>query len=159
MTCQQVHDRLQDYAVRALDAEERRLVDEHVLKCAECRQELALMSVLIANLDTLPQLAPPPEFALRIMAALPRRSPTLSPWWSVLLIPLLGIPAWLFRAKLAADLLRWTGMSHIDRIPFPQIATFTPGQLGIAAGAVLLCGLIPLVGGLYWGWRYYSESW
>ncbi len=54
---------------------ERAVVEHHLGECARCSSELEGWSLLFAELGELPELAPTPGFADRVMAELPRPRP------------------------------------------------------------------------------------
>jgi anti-sigma-K factor RskA len=61
------------YALDALDAEERRLVEEHIAGCAACGERLRWMQPAVDVLPaTVPPEAPPPELKARIMEVVER---------------------------------------------------------------------------------------
>ena len=81
MNCVEIRQSVQDYVTRELSIENRRLFDAHLVECAECQRELALMTALVSTLDHQPVLEPPPGFGQKVLASLPRqRSFSLSPW-------------------------------------------------------------------------------
>lgn len=63
------------YALDALDAEERRLVEEHIAGCAACGERLRWMQPAVDVLPaTVPPEAPPPELKARIMDVVEREA-------------------------------------------------------------------------------------
>ena len=58
MNCEEVRRSVQDYVTRELNPEGRRLFDAHLVECAECQRELALMTALVSTLDHQPVLEP-----------------------------------------------------------------------------------------------------
>ena len=61
--------RLQDYLDSPLAARVTARIDAHLDTCAVCRSELASLRKVSQVLDSVPALAPSPEFGLRVMAA------------------------------------------------------------------------------------------
>lgn len=61
-------DRLQAYVEKALDAADFAVVDSHLNGCPQCQSEVAEWRSLFTMLATLPQYAPQPDFANRVMA-------------------------------------------------------------------------------------------
>ena len=61
--------RLQDYLETRLAARVTARIDAHLDTCAVCRSELATLRKVSQALDSMVQLAPSPEFGLRVMAA------------------------------------------------------------------------------------------
>lgn len=78
--CDRVRESIPDFVGGSLDAEERGAVAAHLELCAECREEAALVELLLASKESAP-----PELADRIHAAV-RRRPIVSstrPWWGL----------------------------------------------------------------------------
>ena len=158
MSCRDIRELLPDYATRELSPENRRLVDEHVLTCDDCRRELALASAIVSSLETQPVRTPSAGFSTKLMASLPQQRRMPSPWWWLSLIPVLGGSAWLFRKPLLGDLLHLLEETGIQRVQLPQVSDLTMAQFGIGAAVVVGFGLLLLAGGLYAGWKYLSEN-
>ncbi|HZE74430.1 MAG TPA: zf-HC2 domain-containing protein [Gemmatimonadales bacterium] len=77
LTCEAAFRQLDDYLDRALDAEEMRLIDEHLATCAACLTEFTFeRSVLEHVRDKLRDVAVPPELLARISAQLADRTPS-----------------------------------------------------------------------------------
>jgi anti-sigma-K factor RskA len=58
------------HAIRALDADDERMVEEHVAGCERCRRQLAEFESVAASLAyAAPPAAPPPDLRSRILAA------------------------------------------------------------------------------------------
>jgi hypothetical protein len=83
----------------------------------------------------------------------------LSPWWALLLVPILGTAAYLFRAPLVAEALRLFRSLRIDGFESLQLPGLSLAQLGLTALVPVGLGLLVLAAGVYWGWKYYSEGW
>jgi anti-sigma factor RsiW len=158
LNCDGVRARLQDYVTRELTPDERRMVDEHLLACAECRQELALMTIVVTNLDHQPVLEPGPDFSARVMARLPARvARTVSPLWSLVAAPVLGLVGFLFRVPFLSFLLGLAGRFGIGAVRLPDPNSINWLQPTFQLG--LLVFLVAVFGGaLFFGWRYYSED-
>ena len=152
MNCDDAGRLLQDYATRELTPGQRRLVDEHLLGCEECRRELALMSVVVSGLDTQPVLEPSPGFSGRVLAGLPRqRSFVPGPLWALVLVPVLGGLIYLFRGQLTGGL---AGL--LERVP--DLSGVTMQQLAIVPLAAVGLGLAMVAAVGAYCWRVYSES-
>jgi anti-sigma-K factor RskA len=68
-TCTDVHDAAAEYALDILDSEERSAVAAHLLRCPECRREVAAMTSVGARLlDLVPGTEPPLGFDRRVLA-------------------------------------------------------------------------------------------
>jgi len=111
-----VLDSLPAYALGSLDEEEKRLVEEHVLGCHICRQELDEFQVVADNLLlAVPEALPPAALKGRLTERIQRlnRTPTKAPpgWrfpWplpvgaiaAIVLIVILGISNLIFWQRL-----------------------------------------------------------
>ena len=156
MNCEEVRRSLQDYVTRELSPESRRLFDGHLVECAECQRELALMTALVSTLDHQPVLEPSPGFGQKVLASLPRqRSFALSPWWSLTLAPLLAGIVWLFRAPLERYVMGWFGRFGTNSITLP---TLSMQSVEIAAAAVVGLGLLVAAGGAMFCWQTYLRD-
>jgi hypothetical protein len=67
-SCRQILSRLEDYAMEALSAEQRRAVREHLSRCADCRAEAVAADPLFLFAGSAPA-ALPDEEASRILEA------------------------------------------------------------------------------------------
>lgn len=77
LTCEAAFRQLDDYLDRALDAEEMRLIDEHLATCAACLTEFTFeRSVLEHVRGKLREVAVPPELLARISAQLADAAPS-----------------------------------------------------------------------------------
>jgi len=157
MNCDEVKRSLQDYVTRELAPDDRRLFDAHLVECGECQRELALMTAVVSTLDHQAVLEPSAGFSHKVLASLPRQrqSLLLSPWWSLVLAPVLGGLAWLFRVPLEHGLAGLLGRSGIGNITLPAL---TMQNAGIAAAAVAGLGLLVAVGGAYYCWEHYLRD-
>jgi anti-sigma factor RsiW len=156
MNCDEVRQSVQDYVMRELEPESRRMFDAHLVECAECQRELALMTAVVSTLDHQPVLEPPPGFSANVLAALPRqRSFAPSPWWALALAPVLGGLAWLFRAPLDRGIAGLLGHYLPGSISLP---TLTMQNVGIAAAAVVGLGLLVAAGGAVFCWQTYLQE-
>jgi len=164
MNCDDAKALLQDYATRQLTAEERHAIDRHLLDCEECRRELALISAVVSSLDSQPSLHPSPGFNHKVMASLPDQiRPTPSPWWSLLLVPVLGGLAYLFRSALSRGLLGLLDRTGIDwsalsQTRLPDLPAVSPQNLALALLAAAGIGVAVVIGAATLCWRYYSEG-
>ncbi len=159
LSCAATKGLLQDYLARDLPPSQRAMVDAHLLDCEDCRQELALLSVVISGLVTQPVIEPPAGFTQRVLAGLPARSRfILNPWWSLALAPVLAGAAYLLRAPLVAGLFRVAEWSGLTRVQLPAVPALTLGQIGLfgAAGAGVVLAAFGL--GLAFCWRWYAGA-
>lgn len=79
--CAEIRDLIPDRVSGRLDETEARRVDEHVASCADCRQEWALIRLLVDSRPTAPE-----GLARRIGVALredARGRVTRAPWWGL----------------------------------------------------------------------------
>jgi anti-sigma factor RsiW len=156
MNCDEVRRSVQDYVTRELSIEDRRLFDAHLVECAECQRELALMTAVVSSLDHQPVLAPSPEFGQKVLASLPRqRSLVLSPWWSLALAPLLAGLVWLFRVPIERSVASLLGRLGTGNITVPAVSL---QQAGVAVAAIVGLGLLLAAGGAVFCWRVYFQE-
>jgi len=156
MNCDEVRRSVQDYVTRELSPENRRLFDAHLVECAECQRELALMTALVSTLDHQPVLEPRPGFGEKVLASLPRqRSFALSPWWSLALAPLLAGLVWLARVPLERGIAGLLGRFVPSDITMPALSM---QNAAIAAAAVAGLGLLVAVGGAVFCWQTYLRD-
>jgi len=156
MNCDEVRRSVQDYVTRELSPESRRLFDAHLVECAECQRELALMTALVSTLDHQPVLEPRPGFGEKVLASLPRqRSFALSPWWSLALAPLLAGLVWLARVPLERGIAGLLGRFVPSDITMPALSM---QNAAIAAAAVAGLGLLVAVGGAVFCWQTYLRD-
>jgi len=73
-----VHSLIGPYAVDALDAQDRALVERHLLVCTECREDLAAYSDVTAALADAEATAPPASLRARVLEEV-ARTPQLTP--------------------------------------------------------------------------------
>jgi len=164
MNCDDVKELLQDYVTRELDPDRRKFVDEHLLECDECRRELALVSVVVSSLDTIPVLEPSADFSRNVMAALPRRRMFVpNPSWALILAPILAGLAWLFRAQLLSGLLSLLRRCGVDPSAFSipasvRLPAVSTAQLGLAVAVLTVLGLGLAIGTAVWCWQRYVRD-
>ena len=157
MNCVEVRQAVQDYVTRELAPEDRRLFDAHLVECAECQRELALVTALVSSLDHQPVLEPAPGFGDKVLRSLPRqrRGLLLSPWWSLALGPILAGAVWLFRAPLERGIAGLFGRYVPGNITLPAL---TMQNAGIAAAAIALAGVAVTVGAGAYVWQVYLRD-
>jgi anti-sigma factor RsiW len=156
MMCSEVQALLQAYVMREIEPEQRRFVDSHVVDCSDCQRELALMTAVVSTLDHQPVLEPPPGFGEKVLAALPRqRAFVPSPWWALALAPLLAGAAFLLRGPVARALETVFSRSSLSHLSLPAVSF---QQAGIAAGAVVVLGLLVAAGGAVFCWQTYLRD-
>jgi anti-sigma factor RsiW len=156
MNCDDIRRSIQDYVTRELSPEGRRLFDAHLVECAECQRELALMTALVSTLDHQPVLEPPPGFSQKVLASLPRqRGFVPSPWWSLALAPLLAGIVWLARVPIEHGIASLLGRFGSSNITVPALSM---QSAGIAATAVVGLGLLVTAGGAVFCWQTYLRD-
>lgn len=62
MECAKIKDLLSEYIDGTLDAQTKALVDEHLLVCPECNEELASLETLISELGSVESIKAPDDF-------------------------------------------------------------------------------------------------
>jgi anti-sigma factor RsiW len=156
MSCEEFKGSLQDYVTRQLEPAKRRQVDGHLLECADCQRELAVLTAVVSSLDHQPVEEPSVEFTSRVLARLPRqRAFVPSPWWALALGPVLGGLAWLFRVPLEREIAGLFGRYVPDTVVLPAL---TMQHAGIAAAVVVGLGLLVTAGGAVFCWRAYLQE-
>ena len=157
MNCVEVRQSVQDYVTRELAPEDRRLFDAHLVECAECQRELALVTALVSSLDHQPVLEPAPGFGDKVLRSLPRqrRGLLLSPWWSLALAPLLSGLVWLFRVPLKDGVVDMLGRLGLGNVAVPAL---TLRNMGIGAAAIVGLGLLVAIGATAFCWRVYLQE-
>jgi len=156
ISCEEFKNRLQDYVTRQLEPEERRQVDAHLLECADCQHELAVMTAIVSTLDHQPVTEPSSEFTSKVLAGLPKqRTFVPSLWWALVLTPILAGVAFLLRAPVAAELAKL-----LDRLPSPpaQLPAPTTSQVALVVGVVVGLGLLVSAGAVYYCWEQYLRD-
>ncbi len=156
MSCDEFRSRLQDYVTRELGPEERRQLDAHLLECAECQHELAVMTAIVSTLDHQPVMEPSPEFASKVIAGLPRQRrfvPSL--WWAVALTAVLAGVGFLLRTPVKDELARLVARINVGNVTLPTITT---QQAWMGAAAVIGFGLLVTVAGAVFCWEAYLRD-
>ncbi len=158
MNCNEVRSVLQDYVTRELAPERRAGVDEHVVGCAECQRELALLTALVSSLDSQPVVEPEADFTARVIRRLPghRRAP-MSPWWSLAAVPALGAAAWLLRGPLLRGAAGVADRLGLRVLPAPGGASIGYAQFAWSAAVAVVFAVAVLATGVYLGWRIVRE--
>ena len=113
---QTIRDRLEDYLEGACSSEAKRALDEHLEKCAACRDEVALMkaqSAMLQDLRLAEKTDPAPGFYARVMNRIEVRR-TVS-FWNLLLDPVFGRR--LVYATLTAVLVMGTYLATTEPVP------------------------------------------
>jgi len=156
MNCEEVRRSIQDYVTRELKPEDRRRFDAHLVECAECQRELALMTAVVSTLDHQMVLEPGPDFSEKVLSTLPRqRVLLLSPWWALALAPLLAGVVWLARVPIARGLDGLLGRVNVSHVTVP---TLSLSQAGAGALAVALVGVAVAFGASAYAWREYLRD-
>ncbi len=93
MNCQNIDGQLSDYVELSLGAPSLALVEEHLVICASCREQAALLGETIGAVASLPLADPPLGFTQRVMSHV-RESETQVNRWQRFFLSLSGkIPA------------------------------------------------------------------
>lgn len=157
MNCDEVRWLLPDYLDRVLPTTARRPVDEHLIECAECQRELALLTAVCSALDHQPVLDPPAGFEARVLTSLPQhRRLGLDPTWLLSALPVMAIGYWFVRGPM----LRWLvvlgerlGAVRLPVNPSLSAVSIGPAQLVIGMLVVAGLGLAAVTGLALLGWR------
>ena len=75
MGCEEIKERLSEYLDGLLDEASRAKVEEHLLTCPGCRQDLSSLDAMVRELGSLKPAEPPEDFLAQIHERLDRRSP------------------------------------------------------------------------------------
>lgn len=120
LTCEQLRDAYELYALGSLEAEERDEIDVHLARdCPHCRQGVAdAMAMNVAVLSLVPEVAPPRALRSRVLAAAGYER-----------------PGWFWAGGLAATLMLivalWLGVQERERSI--QLAEARRDLLGVTA--------------------------
>ena len=156
MTCQELQEMFELYALGVLEAEERSEIDAHLARgCENCRHELAgALAINAGVLSFVPDQAPPRRLRRRLLAAIGYHYPGWSWVWALGAAMALTVAVWLGvqereRSRELADmrstLLQIRG--ERDRLtlamqflsdPQTQPASFGRGQTAPPRGYVFL---------------------
>jgi len=162
-------------ALRALDPEEERLVDEHLAGCERCRVELRQMEAVASALAySAPPAAPPPELRGRILGSIEPvvPSPSAAPgrsrfaWWPrfaaaampVLAVAVLALLAWNISLRDRLDgrdvsaVARIDGVGSVVRYADGDVKLFAelpPAEEGHVYEAWVIRGEKPLPAGTF----------
>jgi anti-sigma factor RsiW len=164
MSCDEFRSLLQDYVTRELEPEKRRQVDTHLIGCAECQRELAVLTAVVSSLGNQPVIEPPPDFTSRVMARLPERQVFVpSPWLALLAAPVLAGVAWLARGWLLGQLVefgRLVGLrpEAVSQIRLPGVSSISYAQLVLLPGIAFVVTAILVVGGVAVGRRVWESD-
>ena len=108
--CGRARDRLGDLLDGALDPVDRRLVEAHLHRCADCAALAAAAARLGAELPALAELPPPPELADAVLARTRARTasrPAAAGRWRDAVRRLLARPRIAWEAGYVAALVLW----------------------------------------------------
>ena len=73
MECAKIKDLLSEYIDGTLDAQTKALIDEHLLACPECNEELASLKTLIRELGSVESFKAPDDFLEKLHGRLEPR--------------------------------------------------------------------------------------
>jgi anti-sigma factor RsiW len=145
MSCPDYEDRLNDYAGGYLSGREKQEVDEHLLVCIACRDEVREIRTLLDEISTLPRSIDPPgevwEGASRgIRARLAAAGPSGSPvptgklaGWSFTQLAVAAAVLIVGAAALAVALLQMEGAGTGGQTP--RVAEAPAGSTAVAPAA------------------------
>jgi anti-sigma-K factor RskA len=163
-----VLDLLPAYAIGGLDADEARIVEEHLLSCWICRAESAVFQDVVGQLSlALPAAVPPPDLKDRLLQRVQTARPQQpipvarsARSWLERLLPVWGLASFALIILLAVfSLALWQRLNHLEfltspggmrAVPLssPDAASRATGFIVISAdgdeGAIVVDGLPPL---------------
>lgn len=74
MNCKDVQNKISDYLDGYVTIEEKTEIDEHLLQCSPCKQELDNMKAALEELKSLPYIEPPADFSKKLKARITLKS-------------------------------------------------------------------------------------
>lgn len=74
MDCEEIREQLSAYVDDLLDAGDKARVEEHLLSCKACQQELASLKALVSELGSLESVEPPKDFLDQLNERIDARS-------------------------------------------------------------------------------------
>lgn len=80
MECKKLQERLSAYLDNEVSGQERRLLEEHLRSCAECRTELEALQAAGDVVKTLPEVTPSPDFRARFWQKVRESAPVQTLW-------------------------------------------------------------------------------
>jgi anti-sigma-K factor RskA len=155
MDTEALHELTAAYALSALDPAERVEYEEHLATCERCREELAQLSVVAAQLGfAVEPVAPPATLRARILEAAQAERPNVVPLRPRWLYPVAAVAA--VAASVAIGLAVWDVSLHnqlsnanrqaLTRVPVSGV----PGTLVVSANgsaALLISRIAPAAAG------------
>jgi hypothetical protein len=134
MRCDTIQDRLNDFVDDLLPDQERQKVEQHLERCASCRQEAQLLRALLEDAAGLPKsFSPPRDLWPGIAARIEREKIPIHAWITELRNRANGAASWAWE-KIAA--IRASGSGHWVDWGF--------------RGAIAMAVLLLAVGGVWW---------
>ena len=107
MNCSDIRRKLAAFSDGGLDPAARDLVSRHLDSCLECRQELAQLERLDAELDRFEKIETGPYFATRVRQRIAeRQAHRRSPWFGRVLVPTSAVAVTLVAAVVGTSLGR-----------------------------------------------------
>jgi hypothetical protein len=125
MECAKSKELLSDFMDDILDGQTRALVEEHLLKCKDCREDLASLKALVQEIGSLESLNAPKDFLEKVHERIEQRS-KFGQIMRKLFVPVrIKVPLEL--ATVAATAILVLAVLNIQQ-PRKQIAEIPPGS-------------------------------
>jgi anti-sigma-K factor RskA len=152
MEGREIHELSAAYALDALDADEHRVFEEHLARCARCREDVASFQETTAALAyDVEAPAPPPALRQRILQRARSERPTVVPLRRRWVVPTTaGLAAAAAAAAIALGIWAASLSSELDRRAEVFPVSDGRGSLVVAPGGeatLLLSGLGPAPSG------------
>lgn len=74
MNCLKIREKISSYMDNELDSEQSKCVDQHLLDCPVCREELKLLQRVDASVKEMPAYSPSAQFFTQLMQKITKKS-------------------------------------------------------------------------------------
>lgn len=120
MECDEIKELLSDYVDDLLDAEPRAIVDQHLLTCTRCQEELDSLRALVRELAAMKPVEPPKDFLNQLHMRLEKPS-KLSRILHALFVPMrVKVPIELAAAAVMVMLVSSLVLTQKQRYKMPE---------------------------------------